>query len=236
MLSGPPRHGGRPPTPAFDARIVEALRQRASATPRDRSSHEPARAPRRVLVAAIAVAIALSGSIAAAWGQLGDDGVPPQPLPEERAAIAALDAPPDAAAEALGERLAENPFFAAFGARGAQIRAVGEPGGGLFAAPTDRGYVCLLSTAPAAATCLPERLLHQQPVVLVTRVATGGWRIAGLVPDGYETARLGSRTGPVERNGFRLEAESPEGEVIVDGDGVPTLRASIGSARPQSIP
>lgn len=105
-----------------------------------------------------------------------------------------------------------------------------------FAIKGRDGYVCLIGTkgrGDAAETygiCREQKVLSKD-AIWVSRgdLKGGGADIAGLAADGL-TAVAGSGTGkmPIKSNAFFLRVERPGTTVTLTGEGVKTVRMSLG--------
>lgn len=185
---------------------------------------------RRRIAALAALAVALGGATGALMaGPSGADPFPSQPT-VGAAEVSALDSAPTADGLALGARFAGTEFAREAGVVPSGVRlAASFDSGRVYAAPTDRGWLCVVLVHRAlddvpAASCAPR--LRLADGLLAVQIFDGPRQItAGIVPDGYTSVETGGTVAAaVKNNAFQFATTADASEIVARGDGRPPLR------------
>lgn len=214
----------------LDERIALEIRQRVVVGAPEAAQPLPdrrRRMPQLVWVgaaAAVVLAAIVAVVVTTPWQQSAT-AIPP---------ISALDGPPTAASERAARQISQSAQLEGFGIRSADTRElVSGPAGTAFVVPASGdGFCVLLATGNGirGSSCGARERLATAPIGV--EIIDGSRLVfVGLVPDGYELARLGDLETAINGNGFILEAGTDAGLVQVVGDGLPDLQVPVGGVR-----
>lgn len=214
----------------LDERIATEIRQRVVVSPP--GAAQPGRDPRawvpRLAWAGVAAIVALAAivtlAVVAPW-QDAETDIPP---------ISALESTPTPASERAARQIGESARLEGLGIRSAETRElVAGARGQAFVVPAAGDQLCILLAGDGGirgSSCAARTRLATAPIGV--EIIEGGRLVfVGLVPDGYESARLGNARTSVEGNGFMLESGTDAGLVQVVGEGLPDLQAPVGEVR-----
>ena len=225
--------GGHPPRwGRFDEKLLSELRARAElgeepAPAESAPATEPASPLRPHWIAAAGAVVGLVVALVLALVLIDDSDSPADP--GSLVDVSALSAGPTAASESFSDRVETGPLAEHFGVDVVGLRQLG-PGASpvLFAAPAVGDSLCVFYAAAgsAATNCGARELLARQPIAVEVVELDGSLTVAGVVPDGYESAAAGDAHAPVVGNGF----------VVRDVGGPTVLRVEGGGHTPLTLP
>lgn len=195
----------------------------------------------RATLILVAVLGTIAGSIIGLPSLFGAGGEPPPASPDQASDEPVVTAVDDDTSDQLPEAIRQSESAKQFAVPLDAERAPSQEGVGLWVVDGVDDQLCLVQTTGEGrdlswvTTCAARQQLSETGAVLVEGYGlTEDYTVAGIVPDGYETASASGDGDDVNSNVFLIQPDDAYGhnEMTIEGDDVGETSLPIGIPRP----